>query len=512
MSTDTSLAPSDPNDECKHNPDANLEPVAPSMTRDETPHTVAPNITRHATPQRVLDAFRRWEQLMQTEQLSPPITNTANTRLGRFVALYRSTYPISDQNMLQILIDDTIEVFERCRLSDTVHSVRTINQHLSNLTLGQQENFWQGTVHREMAPLLVDVFLRMSDYLRDRYRPICTADDSRLGWWAVKPGSYEALLSRCTTLPAVTGKALMQFASNIALKAVRALEKHTGVPFRQITSKWESRSRFPEAPPSEACVLADFKKFLDTAYPALTKLFEADVIPPRESLKLNVLRFRQLELFGAAFYTRIGVNGTMNVGNTLAFFPDVFSHEGLPGHQMEMSVRDRFVTDIETLARVSTIQDARTVPSAYREGWATYVEGLLRKEFPANLQRDWYEVNLMFDILGAATTMAEIGIHHGDFRWSRDRACTLIRDLSWLKPSNVDKLVDEIVQTPGALIPYFVGAGMITIMKERARNALGNRFTESGFHQVLLMTPAPIPVVSAAVDVWVQSVLNSTRD
>ena len=449
---------------------------------------------------------------MQGEQLSPPITDTANTYLGVFTSLYRDTRPKSDWKILQTLTDDTIQTLEACIRSNTVHSVRLIDEYLSDLSLGQQESFWEGTALRDLSSLLVNLFLRMSDYLRDRYRPLCTSDDSRLGWWAAKPGSYEALLARCTTLPAVTGESMMKFASMEAANAIRALEKHTGVPFRRTASKWQSTSRFPQSPPSEAHIIANHESYLDTVYPAMGEFFEPDMIPPRHSLKLNVLSWRPLDLLGAAFYTRIGENGTMNVGNTLNFFQDVFSHEGFPGHHVEMAARGRFSTDIETLARISTIEDARTVPAAYREGWATYVEGLLLKKFPKELQRTWREVNLMFEIFGAAATMAEIGIHHGNYRWSRAQAAALIRDFSWLPPSKVDKLVNSIVQSPCTLIPYFLGGAMIAKMKERARAALGNRFTESGFHQVVLMTPAPIPVVSVAVDVWVQSTLNSDHD
>jgi hypothetical protein len=100
---------------------------------------------------------------MQGEQLSPPITDTADTYLGIFTSLYRDTRPKSDWKILQTLTDDTIQTLEACIRSNTVHSVRLIDEYLSDLSLGQQESFWEGTALRDLSSLLVNLFLRMSD-------------------------------------------------------------------------------------------------------------------------------------------------------------------------------------------------------------------------------------------------------------------------------------------------------------------------------------------------------------
>ena len=72
----------------------------------------------------------------------------SHTGLDRFMATYTDTSSISDRKIPQTLIDDTIEALELCIVYGTLHFVRSINQHLADLTLERQESFWEGTVRR----------------------------------------------------------------------------------------------------------------------------------------------------------------------------------------------------------------------------------------------------------------------------------------------------------------------------------------------------------------------------
>jgi uncharacterized protein (DUF885 family) len=57
---------------------------------------------------------------------------------------------------------------------------------------------------------------------------------------------------------------------------------------------------------------------------------------------------------------------------------------------------------------------------------------------------------------------------------------------------------------PAQALSYKIGALKILELRERARQALGGRFSYSGFHDVVIGDcTLPLPILEARVDAWI---------
>jgi uncharacterized protein (DUF885 family) len=168
-------------------------------------------------------------------------------------------------------------------------------------------------------------------------------------------------------------------------------------------------------------------------------------------------------------------------------------HEGWPGHHMQIMLA----------------QEMKGIPvfrtqygyGAYIEGWGLYVE-LLAKE--AGFYQDPYSDfgRLGREIWRAIRLVVDTGIHAKG--WSEAQALEFYTANS---PQPVSKIRSEIRRyfvTPGQATSYKVGMVKILALRQEARQALGAKFDQRGFHDLVLGAGAlPLPVLETRVRRWI---------
>ncbi|KAA7208468.1 DUF885 family protein, partial [Salmonella enterica subsp. enterica serovar Lubbock] len=90
------------------------------------------------------------------------------------------------------------------------------------------------------------------------------------------------------------------------------------------------------------------------------------------------------------------------------------------------------------------------------------------------------------------------------FGWDKARAVAFMRDNTALTDANIDAEVNRYIVNPGQALAYMIGRLKIVELKDRARQALGERFDIRRFHDAVLRNGAvPLEVLEAQIDEWI---------
>ena len=165
-------------------------------------------------------------------------------------------------------------------------------------------------------------------------------------------------------------------------------------------------------------------------------------------------------------------------------------HETVPGHHFQISLE----MENEEVPRFRRIRAFGGI-SVFSEGWALYAERLAAES-------GWYEDDpvgrlgqLDDELLRARRLVVDTGLHAK--RWTRQQAIDYGIEVSE---------VERYVVMPGQACAYMVGQLEILELRDRARQALGDRFSIKAFHNIVLGTgSAPLSVLERRVDAYIQS-------
>lgn len=187
-------------------------------------------------------------------------------------------------------------------------------------------------------------------------------------------------------------------------------------------------------------------------------------------------------------YVNLGGEGRLRVS-----VDDVSFHEGAPGHHFQIALA----------------QEATNLPQfrkngffgAYIEGWALYAERLAHE---AGLYRDPYQEfgRLAGEAWRAVRLVTDTGIH--SMRWTPEQAMQFFRENTLLTEDNIRREVERYFNNPGQATSYMIGQLKILELRDRARQALGDRFDIRDFHAVVLESGAlPLDVLEGLVDRYI---------
>jgi len=163
-------------------------------------------------------------------------------------------------------------------------------------------------------------------------------------------------------------------------------------------------------------------------------------------------------------------------------------HETVPGHHFQIALEQ----ENAALPRFRQLR-AYGFISAYGEGWALYAERLAA-------EAGWYEGDpegllgqLAAELFRARRLVVDTGLHAK--RWTREQAIAY-----GIGPSEVERYV----VFPGQACSYKLGQLKILELRERARAALGERYTPKEFHRAVLATgTVPLELLEHEIDAYI---------
>ena len=179
---------------------------------------------------------------------------------------------------------------------------------------------------------------------------------------------------------------------------------------------------------------------------------------------------------------------------------DLFLHEGVPGHHLQIS-RAHELLQLPMFRRTALV-------NSYVEGWALYAEGLGNE---LGLYDDPYARYgyLRAQAWRAGRLMVDTGIHA--LGWTRAQAIDYMVDSGGLAREDATAEVDRYVVWPAQALGYKLGELKIQELRRKARDALGDRFDLRAFNQEVIDHGAlPLPVLERVVDAWMDRVKSGT--
>ncbi len=320
------------------------------------------------------------------------------------------------------------------------------------------------------------------------------------GLWAIEGGDeyYAAQLKRFTTTD-LTADEIHQ----IGLREVARIESQMDTLMRQIgltegtveerSAILQERLAYPNTDEGRAALMDDIEVYLRDAEARSESLFDNRPTTPVIAQPYPEFRWEN----AAASYTSPPLDGSRPGIFQMPLREDRLSnftlrtlvyHETVPGHHFQIAL----ITENDELPRFMQIRAFGGI-SASSEGWALYAERLAAEE-------GWYEDDiegllgqLDSELFRARRLVVDTGLHAK--QWTRQQAIDY-----GIPPSEVDRYVVY----PGQATSYMIGQLRIIELRERAREALGDRFSMQDFHNVVLdLGVVPLTVLEREVDAYI---------
>jgi len=175
-------------------------------------------------------------------------------------------------------------------------------------------------------------------------------------------------------------------------------------------------------------------------------------------------------------------------------------HEATPGHhhQIAHSLENEELTLYRRFGYGT---------SAFSEGWALYSE---RLALEAGLAPDPYDELgiLQSEIFRAVRLVVDTGMHYK--KWTREEAIDYMKSQTGMSDTECRVEIERYIVWPGQALSYKVGMIKILELRERARNALGDRFSIQDFHSAVLdHGNPPLFIVEQMVDEMIEKSLET---
>ena len=169
-------------------------------------------------------------------------------------------------------------------------------------------------------------------------------------------------------------------------------------------------------------------------------------------------------------------------------------HEAVPGHHFQIAL-NMLQKDIGLMRQNASF-------NAYVEGWALYSElvayemGMYEDDPFGDLGR------LQAEVYRAARLVVDTGLHYK--KWTRQQAIDYFAQATGSPMSDVVPAIDRYIAWPGQALGYKLGMLKLVELRERAQQALGDKFDIKAFHDLILLAGArPMAIVEQDVTTWI---------
>jgi uncharacterized protein (DUF885 family) len=171
----------------------------------------------------------------------------------------------------------------------------------------------------------------------------------------------------------------------------------------------------------------------------------------------------------------------------------LFLHEAIPGHHFQISIQ----RELEGLPEFRRFGGY----TAFSEGWGLYAE-TLGKELGVYTDPYQYFGALNAELWRALRLVVDTGFHAKG--WSRQDVLDYMYANSAVKEARAISEAERFVAIPGQALAYKIGQLKIRELRDRAEEALGDKFDVREFHSVILVDGAlPLSLLEIKVDRWI---------
>jgi len=170
-------------------------------------------------------------------------------------------------------------------------------------------------------------------------------------------------------------------------------------------------------------------------------------------------------------------------------------HEGIPGHHLQFSIAQE-LPGLPPFRRFASY-------NAYSEGWAFYAERLGKE---AGFYQDPYSEygRLENEMWRSVRLVVDTGVHYK--HWSRRQMVDFFRQHTAMDEPNIQTEVDRYIAWPGQALAYKLGQMKILELRQRAHDALGDKFDLRAFHDAVLADgPLPLDVLETRINAWIEA-------
>lgn len=262
----------------------------------------------------------------------------------------------------------------------------------------------------------------------------------------------------------------------------------------------EPGATYPNTPDGKAAMLKQYQAILDDVD---THLGDAFDVRPKLGVEVKAVPEFAEKTAPGAYYEPGAFDGSRpgvfyanmrDTAETPKFAMRTLAyHEGIPGHHFQIAIAQE-LTGVPFFRRVLPF-------TAYSEGWALYAERLawelgFEKDPLDNLGR------LRDEMMRAVRLVVDSGIHYK--HWTREQAITYMMDNTGMAESDVTAEIERYFVDPGQALAYKAGMLKILELREKAKGALGAKFTPGAFHdQVLTHGALPLSLLERVIDDWI---------
>jgi uncharacterized protein (DUF885 family) len=335
--------------------------------------------------------------------------------------------------------------------------------------------------------------------------PLAAKASNDAGLWRFKggPEAYAHFLRRFTTTDLTPDQI-----HEIGLREVARIEKEmddilrelhrTDGSVKQRVDKLKGDLAYPLTEEGRKLIMADVEQILRDAEKRSQSLF--DQRPKSPVTAQPFPRFREAN--AAANYSSPAADGSRPGIFQIPLRPERMTkfglrslvyHETVPGHhfQIALQVENKSIPQFRQSGAFGGI-------SALGEGWGLYAEKLAA-------EAGWYDGDLEgrlgeldSELFRARRLVVDTGIHAK--RWSREQAIEYGIEASE---------VERYVVNPGQACAYMIGELKIIELREKAKKALGEKFSLNRFHDTVLNTgTVPLGILERQVEAYIRAAAN----
>ncbi|MEY3007037.1 MAG: hypothetical protein RI942_1379, partial [Pseudomonadota bacterium] len=262
----------------------------------------------------------------------------------------------------------------------------------------------------------------------------------------------------------------------------------------------DSQFYYPDTPEGKERYLSEATAWIDDMKARLDTLF---LVKPQADLVVKAVEPFREKSAGKAFYQRPAPDGS----RPGTYYANLYTMEAMPIYQMEALAYHEGIPGHHM--QIAIAQELQGIPkfrkfggyTAYTEGWGLYAE-LIPKEIGLydNPYSDFGR--LAMELWRACRLVVDTGIHAK--KWTREEAIDYLKRNTPNPESDIVKAIERYVVMPSQATAYKVGMLKILELRERAKQALGEKFDIREFHDaVLKQGPLPLTALEGQIEMWI---------